>query len=937
MKQTIVLLDDSSAGAVELLTELSGQGMLHDCLVVGSDGRCTFLSNGELTEVNIGAHLAGRALTLVRVLHLSLNGEPVAAAHQQLVAGLDDTLAPVGIAVERASLVMPLDGATVSRGAFPQYWNYNLLVQPADMAGEAGFAVLPLTDPEKQLVVATACVALCGALWRWLDEGPLDGGRFRADGGGIAANSDADIGTARVRVVRATTRMVDAGDIAAQAVALALAPGVQFPPPAGCMRHGDAKQAIVQLAEQIAPQQGDSYFGFTYTPFVRPAPAKLRRMTPWFAIRSFMKEFWQQLRRMPMEAALRQWDRIKKAVEDSVSAGTYGADSDIKVSFDRTGALEVAVDPNRRSEAIAALPNLTIGAPAAVPAVWSGLMSVVLGAVDGNDFPDGCGVTNPDWSNHRAVIGDPASMAHPTLANPEGGRFAVAELDARQLGWSTDGPLTIGGVDPVGAQAVLQRIAAHTSTAAPGEALPPPNPDDPSAPPPAKAPKELPKNLETLQSRLQWWIAEREKTLLWRIAQSLATQQDHALNDLAQTSAELEQVLQEMQNAEATERKSRRRFFWKALGILLLLALLIAAFVLGVLFVTAVSLVFWIAGLTLGLVGIVWAMVRTAGRRVREQHRRDQISRKPQLLMEQRRTAAQEFVRLSSLYMQFQDWAEVAAVALHRPLGNVQHQSEKPWATTVGALSFVCGVPKLDDDRIRATTLNVLQHLATKGWLTRAYERQRQYILDEYVAVAGGIAATDVPPEADNSIDQGVLARLPTLNGGSEVVVYPPRANLRLSYAAGRWASKYRSEQVDAMQDTVIASDPFGMIESIGCDVVGLNAPKRNPKGFLAPVVEWNAVPSFDALLHPKRRLQGLAVRSVVGISDGLDAELLANRSATVPVMPLRNRFTLASFRLDISDALDLHDVVIIEGSAVKHDQVADKPTPTDDEITPYG
>ena len=932
MRQTVVLLDESAAGTADLLVELSKQGMLRDVVIVDSLCDSALLSEGQLQQINLADFLANRQLSLVRAFRLSLDGSPISDGHLEVVASLNQTLPPVGVEVELASIVLPLDGSLVSPAAFPQYWNYNLLVQPVDMAGESGFAILPLTDSRKQVAVATATLALCGALWRWLEEGPLDGGRFRLGDGGSAIPHDAAITTARVRIIRSATRMIDAGDITAQAVAWALSPGVQFPPPAGCARHGDAKQACIELAAQIAPKRGKSYFGFTYQPLDLPAPPSQKRLRPWAAIAAFLSEFWRELRKIPREKAQAQWDRMKRAVEDAVSNHTFGPDSDIKVSFSRADSAAYAVDPASRSEAVSSLPNVKATPPAPTPQTWSMLMAVVLSAADGSDLPTASGVQAPTWSNQRAVVTDFAAIVHPSSATGDQAKFVISVAEAAMLGWTTDDELIVGGGDVGAAQAILKRIELPAGPAP--DTLPPPvasqsgaaesgGPDGltqgstatEAAARSLPAGGTLPNELKDLQSRLRVWVSARDSTLVWRIGQSLMEQQNLALADLGKTSDQLEQIFDAMKDSEATEKKQRKRFIRKAVVLVVFTLLLAVAFVWLVLIAAFIALLPGVIGLVIGLLGSIYAMVRLGARRVRERHRIDQLANRPGRLWLERQQAADEYVRLASLYIQLQDWSEIIAITLHRPLGTIEHHGEKPWATTLGALSFVSGVPKLDEGRVRATTLSVLQHLATRGWLSRAFERQRGYVIEEYSTIAGGIVATDTRPEADNSVDQDVLARLPGAGGRAEVVVYPPRANLRRAFSEGKLAARYRSEQVDAMHQSALATDPFGMIESITCDIVGLNEPKRTPQEFLAPIVEWTAVPTFDSLLAPIRRLAGVAVGSVVGISDSIEATMLPKELASVAVAPLNNRFTLAAFRLDVSEAINLEDIEIIDNS----------------------
>jgi hypothetical protein len=906
-KATVLLLDGSAAASIPLLRELSEQGMLHDFVVVDPDHKAFSVESGVISEVSMLSFLATRALQLVRLVRLSFDGRDVSSEDLDLTRRLEASLTPVGIQMETTSVVLPLDGQMVQEGAFPQYWNYNLLVHPVDMAGEAGFAIEPLTDSAKQITIATAFVALVGALWKWLDEGPLDGGSFRSSEGSTAIAHDAGVLGARVRVVRATTRMVDAGDVAAQAVAWALAPGVQFPPPPGCVRHGEPRQAVQALASQLVPSTGDSTFGFTFRRFIEPKGPGRQNMSPLQAVILYLKSFWTELSKLPGEEVRRQIERLKKTVEDSIQNHTFGEDSSIKVSFSAPQRAEIALEASYRSEAVAGLYDIAPYNPPATPSVWSGFVATVLSLVDGGDTPPEFKVAAVQWANQRAVITDFGAIAHPTLANADGGAFVLTESDQEALGW-VPGEAVVRGVDAFGAEALRLRIdsikAAAGNTA--GSA-----PEGPAAESSDENAGGNVVDAQKLRERLKKWVDERQSSLFWKVSEGLARQQQLALEDLSGTTDALESLRSEIANVEERETKSRRKFLRRAILVLIALFALIGAVVVSVL-LALFSLVWIVVGAVVGLVGLLDAMRRTARERVQLKfHQRELISR-PQVLMQRRTNAAHEFLRLSSLYQQYLDWAEIAAVAVHRPLGHIARRSEEPWATTSEALSFVSGVPSLDSERVRSATLSVLQHIARKGWLLRAYTSQRAMIVGDYERLAGGVQAADLTPESDNTDATSPIALLPGGDFREDVVLYAPRANLKRRHLEGGAANTYRTQLVRDLQGAVFADDQFGMITSVSCDIIGLNRPPRDARRFLNPVVEWTGVPPLTSLLSPRLLMRRPELKSIVGASDGLDPDLIASRVGETPVLPIPGRLTLAAFRLDVSDPIDLAEVEIV-------------------------
>jgi uncharacterized membrane protein HdeD (DUF308 family) len=391
----------------------------------------------------------------------------------------------------------------------------------------------------------------------------------------------------------------------------------------------------------------------------------------------------------------------------------------------------------------------------------------------------------------------------------------------------------------------------------------------------------------------------------------MVSQQQLALDELASTTTELESLLKEISEVEETEKRSRRKFLRKAFIALAFLALLTGAVVIAVV-MALVSLLWIIIGAVVGLVGVLDAMRRIAKERVQLKFRQKELVGRPQILMQRRTNAAHEFLRLTSAYQQYLDWAEVIALGVHRPLGHIQRKSEEPWATTSEALSFVSGVPSLDGERVRAATLSVLQHIARKGWLQRAFTTQRAKIVSDYERLAGGVSAADLTPEGDNTDATSPIAMLPGGDFREDVVLYAPRANLKRRYADGSTADAYRGQLVRDLQGAVLAEDQFGMITSVSCDIVGLNQPERDARAFLNPIVEWTGVPPLTSLLSPKLLMTRPALKSIVGISEGLDAELISTRVGQTPVLPIPGRLTLAAFRLDVSDPIDLAEVEIV-------------------------
>lgn len=927
MKISVILLADCASDVHPLLAELSRQGMLHPCLVVEADGAEYVLNEHGSNPVALREYLAGRAIEMVRVICLSLSGTPLTGQQTAIVAQLDQALSPVNIRVEKGSIVVPLAGTTVSQDAFMPYWNYNFLVEPKDMAGEDRFAPVDLTSPEKQVAVATATVSLCGGLWKWLDQSPIDNGRFRFTGEEeSAAPYDGAQDNVRIRFLRTTTRMVDAGDVTTQAIMRAVGTGVQYPPPEGCLRHGDARVAVNEAVAQMVPPSGSSALGFCYTPRQLPPPPVQKRISPWEAIKRFFSELFTELRALPREMIEAQIDRLKLRVEGMVTSMTYGQDSVLKVSFSGEEATDVALDPARRAEAVSALPDVDPAPTSPSPQTWTGLSAIVLSMFDGAELTHDFGVRPVTWDGNRAVLTDPAALAHASLASDSRGELALSADELAALGVDPElGERAVSGTNAAGAEILLTSIDSRINPVATPVALPAdqlvatPAAGAADAPDPSTAVTDLPPpvvideptraTLTSLRDRIKEWRDERSETLVWKLASSIARQQDLAFRDLQSGSAELQELLKEIASFAELNRASRKRFLRKALLLVAFISLILSVFFVGWLVITAVSVLIWWICLVIGSLGFLVGMVLTARDRVRFKNRQRFLEERPHELMAKRQQAANEYRRLTSLYIQLQDWAEILALAVHRPLGSVRHESLTPWTTSVGALSFVSGKPTISEERNRKVTLTVAQYIASRGWLTKAFQHQRSFLLEEYASIAGGVAATNTTPEADNTTAQGVLARLPAQGESEELVILNPRSHFRRQFALGHAAHAYRRDQVAALEQAINIDGPTTLIASIECDVPGLTNPPRDAKEFLLPIVNWTKVPEFSEWLKPELRMSRLQTFSVVGASSELLDAPLAKIGTQMSLEPVDGRLTLASFRVDVSAAVRSADV----------------------------
>ena len=314
---------------------------------------------------------------------------------------------------------------------------------------------------------------------------------------------------------------------------------------------------------------------------------------------------------------------------------------------------------------------------------------------------------------------------------------------------------------------------------------------------------------------------------------------------------------------------------------------------------------------------------RAARDRVRDKNRFLYLDRILPEVSARRDKAANEYRRLGYLYSQLQDWAVVISTALNRPLGEVEHHGVEPWRTNFGTYSFVSATPTFDESEMVRTALHVSQLIANVGWLARAFERQSAMISGEYLRRVGGVGGANRRPQDDNSLGDQVQTRVAGPNGE----VLTPRVDFRNQYVHGRAADTYRGQLIGELATAIQSDDPASMISGVQCDIPGLNSPPSQPgrartvAEFLAPVVEYSpGVQHLEDIVDASAIVSdGLAMRSVVGISAVVPAKLRTDRVATIVVGPVRDRLTLAAFRLDLTDPVPPSKVSLISARVSSH------------------
>lgn len=894
---TVVYLAPRTGGVIDLITELSQVGMMRPIVLFDSELVATLVADGAASPIDFDVYTAESGIGYYRLIAFGLAGEPVQERILDEVERQTQRLTAVGATVIRISLTAAPHGEPIDHDAFPPYWNRNLVLESTDSAGEPNYPTLDLVDERRLLAVATSALALIGGSWAFLSGGPLDD----ADGTDGVANQ------ARVRMIRSTTRVVDAGGIAAQAVSTALGTGVRLPPPPGCVRHGAPGAVLDDVVRLILPPSGDdSPLGFAYRLPPPSGPSERHELTWIDAIKLYARELVLELKRLPYEALEQGLRTVRTRVGNAIQSNTFGPDSTIGVRFAQVDSVAL-LDQQQRIQEVASLPEIVRSMPPETPTVWTTLSALVLGLADGSEMPAGFVALPLEWGGTRGVVNDTTLLVSPDLATSDGGAFRLSAAEAKGLGWDGSHEVVIAGNDPVAADAVLTR--ARSVLPPPIAKVEEPNvSDESSAQSTADQADEEHASAEqppSVAERLAEWVAAREGTLLWTLARRVAQEEQRALAELSAASSELGGVMAELTSAVESETQSRRRFRKRALFAIVAFFLWLALGVTGIVLSLVVSAITWAASMVVVGFIFVWTVFRLVRRRVREKFALRDRSNLPDRITKRRQHAADEFARLASLYAQLLDWATVYAYVLHRPFGERDNMSPDPWTTDFGALSFVSGRAHIDPEDVDAISLSATQYVARRGWATTALAWQRDLIVREYLQ-SGGAMGGGGEPEADNAVDQGIVARV--VSQGREVAIYPPRRNLVTQISDGDAARRFRDQMFEALERVVAQHGPLNVISRVECDISGLNNPPRDVHGFLLPILRWAERPPFTSV-GAVRRVQGVEIESIVGLTSGVEPEGFEPVGSPVDVRPLVNRTTLVAFRLDLSEPLDLSDV----------------------------
>jgi hypothetical protein len=911
---SVFIVHSSAERFREQLKSASVRGLLRLLIVVDEVGNFDLYDNGDVRRIDLIRFLSENQIDLLHLQAVRFGSQHAQVDIQteyKLAETLRTRLEMVHVQFVAGTISLASEGDPLFEENLQKTWNYNVVLSSEDWAGEAGFLPADLSAAEYE-DLAFAASTLITSTWVWID--------------GIVHETIASKvmnPAAVVRLARVVLRIVDAGDLAVRVTSSALDQTGMWPVPPGCMFHSDPNTFVHETSAKIAALPATSFY------FEQPSgpPARSKKKV---SIKEAIVLFFQQMIHAIFGRAIGWVEEMRekafRTIEDIATNATFGSDSEILVRISgRPRPEDGVVSIGQRLGIVASLPNLQPVSPQPSPDAWRTFVAATLGTFDGGDVAIS---GNSDAAPSKFVLSDRSFVAPDPFA--EGGKFSISisELDA--LGLSSVQELTLRLFDSKSSDDLKSLLAEEPEVVKEeseevvelGEhKIVTCLPDSPMK--------------GIIRARLNDFLEVRENTLVWRIGKILNEQGNAALTawmDSDQFIAKLpDQLNTYLADADKAVKKIRRRQLITAIAHgLMIIGGVIAAFIFPLMVALSVFGVF-----ILSLFGSILAFLGSAKEYVQLQNRfRDSIGL-PQFMNEYRIHCYHEYVRLTSLYEQFLDWADVVAVVLHRPFGeNVVSAAAQPYETNSNVTCFVAGTPDFNSDALQGEKQRLRRNLVRRGWLNEIVNRLEVSWKPRFAQVSGYLPDEVPKPEADPSI--GMYSQI---GEGDADSLSSPRQHFRREVVAGRMAMNLRSDVENQMRDVFRNGDPSRLLGSISTGMTGLDG--RDPSSFLTPPIEMSPLPSFDRFMHMsvtndggeiKQVLYGVPnVLSGVAPDDGIAREKIATTT-------ISDRFVLAMFRVDLSRDLDPHELRLLSSvksesanvSGEEADDSATSPTSTD-------
>jgi hypothetical protein len=359
----------------------------------------------------------------------------------------------------------------------------------------------------------------------------------------------------------------------------------------------------------------------------------------------------------------------------------------------------------------------------------------------------------------------------------------------------------------------------------------------------AKSGLEPTEKLAELRSRFSKWRAEHSSSLLYRVAMKIVEETVAAERDLV-SSIEFLATKPEVAEAQLNARKKFRK--WTRRGGFVFVLLIVAS---------VASIVFTPLPLLLlgGILasygsGFVLKLVSLARDIVRARFKLSQASDAYDRAFEIGRNAANEAVRLVSVYEQYSDWQLIIRELIHIPFGReVAFAGAKIGVAEVRRPpAFILGQSQPDDSQKMRMYLNARSQTIHSGWLTEIMDVLKSEWAADYQNARLTGPGDNIHPEGDNAPSGSVVGKRPM----SDEVVYYPRTDFRIQLLKGRLQKKLvdrKSQQIAADLGNTPINSLLGTVNVPGLGsalsgqtveefLAGLSKPSVDPIPYLSDI-----------------------------------------------------------------------------------------------------
>jgi hypothetical protein len=777
------------------------------------------IEGGTSTEGRLRDILARQNVDVVRLVAVNLIEERggreagLKPATERLERDLNEALASTTQELVTINLLVPTsDCREIRLAALEPTWGANVMVSPEERLSpnHSDAGVLGAAD---LVVHATLVTASAGGLWFTMEKGPFDDRRLSQSGEG------------RLVVLRNFARLLGTSSIASEVTDGIFngRSGSQWSAVAvGGVPALDPPSVAARLASEFVTAHG-----FTFKeaqPKPNPEKPRVNYLEAFGEMFGYMTSLWKMRvedlmeRYGPkgLEALVEKLTRIPEEQRDLSGADrkpeTDEADTTRSVAALVLNQMSVAVTPPSAGE------------------TWNALRAVCFGSVDAGPFPQG--ISEPRDGAHRQILVN-LNFASPAPDVPP------PDLPIEGLGGLSRAISNLRSCDPLQAEALRLRLQEELSSL---EADAEGGPDDvepeareaqeesteTEAKKTAAATKKLsrarvrkvspkkPDKKEQLQlalTGLDGWIKQREASIVWRIGSSLGGALHQSRDSFSRHFTRVQNGVPTGNPAAGEEAISRLRLWWKIWGLVVILGILWGAGVqwpggwtyawlvspdihVSGIVVIALSLLLWFVSWTL-------VFIRFKRRIAWWRHQQDLGMRSYMNELEAAKSDAEELHRLSSLYIQFRDWAEIIGWLIHRPEGAAVAVDEEASADLrlKAPLGFQRASAKSSPEKIQAAIANAGKKSFSKGWLSSLYSSYLESAMKDLMLSLGMDSASgDIDPDRDQHTGQARPFLLDQISGGR----YAPR-----------WRGELHSKVLEYLS-SVKADDLFDQLNSVG-------------------------------------------------------------------------------------------------------------------------